>query len=185
MNPKTQEVIYQIDADDRLIVFNSQWNRFATDNDSPYLTQEHITNQSLWDFIHDAETRHLHQALLKKVRQKGFRLTLTFRCDSPALRRFMEMNISPLGNDNVKYRCRCLWIEQRVAVPLLCANAAHSDNPRLLRMCSWCKKIDVGNNTWLEVEDAIRHLRLFDTSKLPQITHGVCHACLRQMEVDD
>ncbi len=47
----------------------------------------------------------------------------------------------------------------------------------LLVMCSWCKAVKVGDDTWVEVEDAVDRLKLFDFRYLPQISHGVCPSC--------
>ena len=47
-------------------------------------------------------------------------------------------------------------------------------------MCAWCKKADVGG--WVEVEEAVRRLQLFDQARLPRITHGVCPACKETFE---
>jgi hypothetical protein len=52
-------------------------------------------------------------------------------------------------------------------------------------MCSWCKKIDAGNNTWLEIEDAIKVLNLFTEERMPQISHAICDACLGNLEDDE
>ncbi len=185
MNQHHKETVYQIDADDRLVVFNSQWNRFAIENDARDLMQDHITNQVLWHFIRDSETRHLHQTLLQRVRQSGHTLTLPFRCDAPALRRYMEMIIAPLDNDAIEYCCRTLRTEQREPLRLLDPAASHNEHGAMLRMCSWCKNIDTGGTGWMETENAIAHLHLFDTESLPRITHTMCDACLGRFGFDN
>jgi hypothetical protein len=35
---------------------------------------------------------------------------------------------------------------------------------------------------WLEVEEAIPRLQLFEQDHMPQITHGICGECERQVE---
>ena len=54
-------------------------------------------------------------------------------------------------------------------------------NGKLLRMCSWCKKIEMDQTRWSEVEDAVDELRLFERDKVPGITHGVCPSCSDQL----
>lgn len=177
------EVVYQIDHDNRLIGFNSEWDAFAVTNDSPHLVHGNIIGQLLWDFIQDPETHHLHQTLLQRVRQQQRPIILPFRCDSATLRRFMQMEILPLPKGTVEYRCLTQRTETREAVSLLEPNAKRSDQGQLLRMCSWCKKIAV-NDDWMEVEDAIRQLQLFASATLPGISHTMCDACLHKLSME-
>ncbi|MGQ9666509.1 MAG: PAS domain S-box protein [Anaerolineae bacterium] len=44
-------------------------------------------------------------------------------------------------------------------------------------MCSWCKRIQLSEGRWAEVEEAIRDLHLFDKYPVPQISHGICPEC--------
>lgn len=177
------EVVYQIDQNDFLLVVNDRWNKFATDNGSPHLVGEKIVALSLWDFIHDAETRHLHEVLLKKVRtEKAAIRKLPFRCDAPTLRRYMEMDVIPLPGGAIEYRCRTLRTEQREPVSLVTADERGSG--RFVRMCSWCKKIDIEKNTWRDIEDAVNVLGLFSETNIPPISHTMCNACLERL-MDD
>ena len=44
-------------------------------------------------------------------------------------------------------------------------------------MCGWCKRVAVPPDRWLEVEEAVAALALFDEPRPPQLTHGVCEEC--------
>jgi hypothetical protein len=44
-------------------------------------------------------------------------------------------------------------------------------------MCGWCKRVAIGD-AWMEVEDAVSELRLFERKVLPDISHGICPDCL-------
>jgi len=177
------EVIYQIDQNDFLVFFNDQWDLFAQDNDGPHLKSENIYNRKIWDFIHDAETRHLHETLLKRVRSNNTILNMPFRCDSPTLRRFMEMDILLQVDGKIEYRCRVIKTQLRNAVQVVAGNI-QEERP-FLRMCSWCKKIDVGNNSWVEIEDGIAFLGLLSQAIVPQISHTICEICLGDLEDDE
>ena len=50
-----------------------------------------------------------------------------------------------------------------------------------LIMCSLCKRIHAFDLRWLELEDAIQQLDLFDSANLPEIDYAVCDRCV---EVD-
>ena len=177
------EVVYRIDLNDCLVFFNDQWDRFALENDGSHLTSDKINQRPIWDFIHDAETRHLHEMLLRRVRANHPIAKLPFRCDSPSLRRYMEMDIVPLVDGKIEYRCRVLKTQSRKPVPVISAHA--QEGMPLLRVCSWCKKVDVGHNSWLEVEEAIGSLGLFSKAISPRISHTICDGCLGNYEDDD
>lgn len=177
------EVVYQIDRKDLLIFVNEQWDRFAENNDSADLAGINLHQQSIWDFIQDSETKHLHRMLLQKVRSEYVILDLPFRCDSPSLRRYMQMNISPLADGQVEYRCRLIKAEAREPVPFISEEVANGD--ALLRMCSWCKKIDIGRNLWLEIEEAIKCMGLFSQQRLPKISHTICRTCVEALEDEE
>ncbi|MHB1351225.1 MAG: hypothetical protein C4563_02470 [Desulfobulbus sp.] len=174
------EVVYTIDAGDRLFSANDAWDRFASENSSPHLNANTVCHRLLWDFIQDSETCLLHATLLGRVRSGRSIRNLPFRCDSPGLRRFMEMDITDLGDGIIEYRCRLIKTEVREPVPLL-ADSVRADE-RLLRMCSWCKKIDAGNNVWLEIEDFILRRNLFAAQPIPRITHTICDTCVKLLD---
>lgn len=174
-----RRIIYRINEADQVVELGEEWNDFAHQNDAPQLTKENIVSLPIWHFIHDPETRHFHETLLLKVRRNRSTLSVPFRCDSPAVRRYMTMNINPLPRNAVEYRCQIDRLEPREPVPLL-ANQT-SEGETFIRMCSWCKKIDCGRNHWLEVEAAIAKLGLFELATLPRISHTICDDCRRKV----
>jgi len=181
MTNRDGEVIYRIDGNDALIEMNEQWDAFAIRNKSPHLVQQNVMRCNLWTFIQDPETRHLHKTLVYRVRAKKKILNLPFRCDSPALRRFMEMDLLPLARGVVEFHCRTIKTEPRDAVALLVPGRPAGQD--LIRMCSWCKKVDVGAGHWVEIEQAVASLRLFERDSLPHITHTMCDACLEDLGI--
>lgn len=48
-------------------------------------------------------------------------------------------------------------------------------------VCGWCKKIDIDQGNWKEIEEAVIELDLFKKGKSPQITHGICDDCFLKM----
>ena len=44
-------------------------------------------------------------------------------------------------------------------------------------MCSLCKRIKAYETRWLELEEAIETLNLFDTAELPELVYGICDGC--------
>jgi len=64
-------------------------------------------------------------------------------------------------------------------MPLL-APASRDGAGRLVRMCSWCKKIE-RNQAWVKIEEAVEEVGLLDALHLSRITHTICPECYRQM----
>ncbi len=179
--PSDGRVVYlcRITADDRIEFVNDAWIRFAEENETPALPQT-VMGDSLWQHISGPEVIQLFRQLVAKVRETHTEVSIPFRCDSPTCRRFMRMRIVPLHQRRIEF---CTWIEREepFAQPVrLLDPAVPRDGNALLRMCAWCKKIHVAA-AWLEIEEAIGQLQLFDSRTLPALTHGMCDRCFQMM----
>jgi len=168
--------IYRIDGSDRITDVSGYWLSFAAENlATESCHPDRILGRVIWEFIDGSETRHLYEIILNRVRQAGMPVTLPFRCDSPDRRRYLELAIVPVGDDAIEFYSSILREEPRETVELLNPEARRSDE--YIKMCSSCKKINRGENRWVEVEAGIAELRLFESPLLPQITHGLCGDC--------
>ena len=175
-----REFIYRVDAQNRLTDANAAWYDFARENGSHALDSGSVIGCSLWDFISDPETRHLFEIVLTKVRRTGKPVTLSYRCDAPDLRRFMELEIRPGAEAAVEFCSRIVRQETRPHVSLLDDTAARADT--FLAMCAWCKKVALPDDSWVEVEQAVEHLKLFEGPVLPQISHSICPPCKSEID---
>lgn len=176
----SREFRYAIDANDRILSANSHWFDFAKENGISHLSPETLHGRSLWEFISGAETRQLYYTLLKNVRDRGTEKTVPYRCDGPDRRRSMELTMSHISGGGVLFRSRVIHEEEREPVTLLQLNVLRND--QLLIMCSWCNKVRVREVAWLEVEDAVKELALFDALHLPRLSHGICDVCVGQFD---
>ena len=52
-----------------------------------------------------------------------------------------------------------------------------------LRMCSWCKRVDVLGE-WEELEIAVERLGLLSLPEPPLITHAMCPACAERLNAE-
>ena len=170
-----QTIEYQIDRQGLLIRVSDSWTQFALDNGAPQLASERVVGQPLSSFISDPETRHLYQVILERVRTTKVPVVVTLRCDSPSLRRYLELIISWLPGQEIQFLSRTLRTEARESIPLLDPSTNRSNE--FLTMCSWCKRILLPIDRWVEVEDAVAQLELFCLDALPKLTHGICPAC--------
>jgi hypothetical protein len=175
----SRAVIYQLDADDVIVWTNDAFRDFAVENQAASLVG--CRGKCLWPFIFDWDTRSIYQLLVDRVRRTSRSARFSFRCDSPCLRRYMEMEIALTKDTNrVEFRCQVNREEVRDAVPLLpqSADVARDD---LVKMCSWCLRIQYTATRWLEVEDAVEEMKLFEVDEPPLITHGICSDCFVEL----
>lgn len=170
-------VLYEIDQQDVVTKVDEAWDAFAQENRADHLVGAGVVGSSLWRHIRQPETKQLYKELLRRVRKFQTSACLPFRCDSAAERRFLELHIEPLGASQVRFVSTTTRIEARDPVALF-----DWETPRtadLLLVCGWCKKIQLFDDSWVEVEAAVRSLRLFDAA-LPELTHGLCAHCFQQ-----
>ena len=170
------EITYRVDSENRITSISPEWSEFATENDSPGLTEGRVLGRSLQEFIAGAEMVHVWEALLETVRA-GHRIqAMPYRCDSPECRRFMEMSLIPLPGRAIELQSRVVREEPRPHVALLDPSTPRTD--KFVTVCGWCKKVKLEAYEWVEMEEACRRLGLLERRALPGITHGVCLECL-------
>jgi hypothetical protein len=85
------------------------------------------------------------------------------------------MEMMPDADAGVHFHNWLVREEERESVRLLEMTPERSD--AILIICSWCKQVQLGEDTWAEVETAVQQLGLFEAMKLPQLSHGMCPDC--------
>jgi hypothetical protein len=168
-------VLYRIDIEDRLAEFNDGWLAFAQANGGHALHPSNILGRSLWDFIADAETSHLYQVMVQRLRQGGPPTRFRFRCDAPDRRRLLAMEITGDQTGGIQFSVTSVLEDSRVPLSLL--EPVRARGERLLTMCGWCKRTKLPTGRWVETEEAVEELSLFEDSPLPGVTHGICPPC--------
>lgn len=120
--------------------------------------------------------RSLQRMLLRRIRDgSSGPVELPFRCDSPALRREMQIRIAASATGRaVLFRTSLRAERPRRPQALLDASAKRDEET--LEMCGWCDRFLV-DRSWVEVELASERLDLFRRKRLPTISHGVCPEC--------
>lgn len=177
MNENTH-VSYRINSRGEITFISDERRHCALSNDADSLARKDVLHHSLWDFICDETVRTLYREILRRV-GAGHSLKFNLRCDSPALRRIIEVNITPQENGELQFDNRTIWTEERAPAILFNEDAARINN--LLIMCSWCNKIETANGHWQEVEQAVETLNLFELEYLPTISHGMCNVCFEEI----
>jgi hypothetical protein len=175
----SETFFYRVDNQNRIAQVSPNWDAFALANDAPEVCAREILTRPLMDFLSGFETKHLYDIMLSKVRKSRNPLTVPFRCDAPALRRFMELTMRPGEGGGIEFQTVVLREEARTPTILLDRTSRRSGGP--VSMCAWCKKVKV-QGEWLEVEDAVAKLKLFQEPVVPELTHGICGSCRAQVE---
>ncbi len=175
--PEEKQIIqYIIDGEDRITYVSDDWWFFAEENGAgAECYPPHLLGRSLWDFIEGEETRQLYQILIAKTRAGKKGLQVSIRCDSPERRRSIIIALKSIGDRHIEFLCRTIKVETRMPVDLLRSGLTRSD--RIVRICSFCKKIAATEEEWIDTERAIERMALFSNHALPQLNHGVCPAC--------
>ena len=169
------KVVYSVDASDTIIRVNEAWTTFASANKGEALLPPGIVGRVLWDYISDDATRQIYRRLLARVREGAGPVQFAFRCDSPGLRRLLEMNIVLDSNGEITFIVEPLVVEDREPVTLLDTDASRTRS--IVRMCAWCKRLPGFDGRWLEVEEGLSTLGVFSSGPMPTISHGICPEC--------
>jgi hypothetical protein len=165
---------YAIDDQDRLIRVDEGYYRFAEENGWDGAGDS--LGRLLWDFVAGHDVRRLQRLLLRRVRDELHDIELPFRCDSPTLRREMDIRITADRSGRVVLFSAQLCSEQPRSEPQPLLNPRAPRAGDFLPMCAWCDRFLVGGE-WVEVEEAARRLELFRRSVLPPLDHGICPEC--------
>jgi hypothetical protein len=168
------KITYKVDAQDRLTELSGDWDQFARANGAPQLDAAALRGKPLPALISGPEMQSLTAMLLKRAREKGA-VEVPFRCDAPDERRFLTMELRGDEQGGVTIETREVRTESRPPVALLDARLPRTGE--LLIVCSWCKKVQLPERDWVEVEAAVEALGLFEEAQLPQLSHGICPPC--------
>ncbi len=169
---------YEVGEEWKIVALDSAWSMFAVANGAPQLAAPAPIGRSIFDFISDSTTALLYQRVFERVYETREPVTLPFRCDSPAARRWLEIDIRPRRALGLTLHSRVVREEPRDEVTLLAADVPRSDE--IVRMCSWCKRI-AADDRWYEVEEAIALMRVFEKDAVPVLTHGICPHCYEEI----
>jgi hypothetical protein len=167
-------VVWSIDPRDVITAVGGAWEEFARVNDAPWLGAHSAVGRSLFAFIEGEPTRRAYQRVVAGVRESGRTVRIPFRCDSPVVRRWMELAIVPFDDATVQFRSTLLRTEKRDAVRLLDALEPRSSLDA--SVCSICLKVRAIAG-WVDAEEAARRLQLAVAPRQPRIRHVLCPDC--------
>ena len=171
---------YEIDGQNRIATVNRAWFDEAQTAGDERLADESVVGRDRWELIQDSSTRHLYETMISRARERAQPVGFRFRCDTPDKRRLLHMEVTAREGGHAAFEVNLVESQPRQAVELLRVGRAQSD--ALIRMCSWCKRVPLPDGGWVEVEQALGVLHLFESSgPLPAISHGICPECMDKM----
>jgi hypothetical protein len=166
-------VIYRIDSHDHLVYADGGLDGFAHAAGVPRLPAQWV-GKSLWGCIDDDEMRAVLVALVARARS-GRTLAFNTRCEPPSVAHTVAMEIAPLADGGVEFRCAPAAGALRTPRPVRSFD--------LLRVCAWCYRAR-SEGIWRDIEDVVAGEHLLERATLPIVTHGICDACLVETDAE-
>ena len=164
---------YWITASGTVLSIGGPWDTWlGRDGDLPdQCCEAKVVGNSLFSFIENDGVRHVYRTMHARVFETGRAIAFPFRCDSPWLRRDMQMNMTRDG-DALRYDS-VIISETRRQRPLPQPTPSATT---LIAMCSFCKayRFPIASQIWKDIES------LFMEPHLPElfsVTHGMCEPC--------
>lgn len=166
---------YLINRENEIESINGDWRSFARQNGGEKLMSEMILHRDIISFISCGRCQELYDMLINSVRTSKKMIEFPFRCDSPDIRRFMKMEMIPLDQGRVEFISYTEREEVRLPIYLLDISVQRSE--KIITICSWCKRIKAEHVHWLDMEEAVQKMELFNSNRFPKLSHGICPAC--------
>ena len=165
---------YRIDDANNIVSVCEDWDERTDSLAAPAPHSGELIGTSILNHVTGAENKQIFNLLFAQCRKTRQILFVQFRCDSPDMRRWMELELRPREQGHIEVISRIVDTATRPYVALLDCLAKRSANT--VRICSWCKRVQVGE-VWNEVEDAVNLLGLFRNEEQPSLQQGMCETC--------
>lgn len=166
------EIVYRLDADDRIVEVGGDWNRFAAENGGSDLVPPPL-GRSVWDFFAGEEIRLVWSELFARARA-GERVEVPFCCDAPGVERDCRIAISAEGGSKLAVTTTILREGSREPLEFRFTDDALGAG--VVRACGWCRAFEV-DGRWVPVEVAVESLGLLQRFEPPPVSHAICESC--------
>jgi hypothetical protein len=168
--------IYTIDASNRLLFVNPAWCEFV----APVVADPaQVLWRPIWERIPAGVVRQLWELLYNRVRSVGGGVFVPMRVDRADERRLIDIELRPLADGSIRHVCELVWSERRAAMALL--DPAYPRDERELRVCAWCRRIQVQLGVWEEIEQAQQTLAILAEATLPRLEPVACTSCKQSL----
>ena len=171
---------YCLDEADVVVCVDSWWLAFAKENNAAGLNETAVVGKVVWEFIADEPTRMLYKEINHRVRSSGNPITVPIRCDSPTLKRYMQLSIGQHVDGQLLYESSLIRALAQPRQAVLDSKQKRSN--AFLTMCSFCKRSLIEPSGWLEMENISLKLRMYEAHTVPELRYTVCPECANQLQ---
>jgi len=168
---------YVIDASDKVVSTNSEFDSFAKESDASELEYS-VHGKSIWSFLGAEKLKALYYQLFEGVRATQKSVDINFRCDNAQVLKFMNMTIEPEPNNCLKISTRLLREISRKRA--LAREVFYLGIANGTPMCSNCNRVHINAAIgWIEVDKALASNLISD--KL-NVLFKVCDDCVEYFD---
>lgn len=163
------DIWYLLDRDDRIIGLDGTWNDVAMQGGGPKAVSERVMGTRIYDHVAGHFTKKFLREFLDRARCSGQLARQSYRCDTPLLKRLMEMRAEIEPGDLLRVsHCTVGASALPFAIPV---RDVPRPQARHLR-CSICNRLKArGEHDWREPEDAA------SAGETLLVVHTVCPDC--------
>ncbi|TPV97106.1 MAG: hypothetical protein B7733_01175 [Myxococcales bacterium FL481] len=172
----TDRIAYSLDAADRIVRIEGQWDDFAAANRGQHVTRPSVLGTSIFSHIAGSEVRSLYRQIFAKVRETHEPARFPYRCDSPEFRRNMAMTVSPRDRAGLHIESTTRGVTTRAPASIL-TRGKTGDTARVACICSVCCRVLDADGTWREVEAADVAAACLGSAGSVQLVDRICPEC--------
>lgn len=166
---------YCVDAHDVIIAVDPWWLAFAKENGAAELTADCVLGTSLWNYIDGGAVQRIYRDLHERLRASGRSAVLPYRCDSPTVRREMQLKVTPAQDGRLWYES---VIVRATPIPYLrFFDAAVARSDAVLTVCSQCRRALLEPDGWIDLSAANDRLRTAQRRGPPNLRNSLCPDC--------
>lgn len=170
-------VSYRLDASDRIVHVDSEWDAFALSNGATRLQGDLVRGRWIWDLISDPDVQRLYAPLFRSVRERSMPVSFPFRCDAPNAKRFMRMRVVPQSDSGLLIESVVERVEARAFDPLYRQRLLGM--AQMVQFCSHCNCVATPEG-WLELQAGIGEV--LATAEFPvRVSYSYCPDCRAQL----
>lgn|GEM_PF-997693 len=169
-------VQYTINGHDIITATSDGFDAFASANNASQLSDQ-VLGQVIWKYMYSEDVNRVYQRLFAAVRQSGKKASMTFRCDSHEVLRFMQIHVEPQAEAHLLISTDTIREVPRARV--LASEILYNGIQSGLPMCSHCNRIKVEEHGWTEIDAALKD-NLIPTSL--SVTFDLCGQCTEEFD---
>lgn len=142
-----EKIIYWLDSKKRIEAIDGPWDEFALENDGANLSVQNVEGHNILNFVAGDVTKMWFDTLLQLASMRDEPIVRPYRCDSPNVKRFMQMRVVRENQNLIRLEHVLLQTEPqefpiRFSYPYLISK---KDGHKIMyQRCSQCGRIYQG-----------------------------------------